>query len=61
MVNGKICVDNGKLVTANMRALIDRANAVTPALFARRTRWLEQHGVGTQRGEERGEDRLYRL
>jgi 5-methylthioadenosine/S-adenosylhomocysteine deaminase len=61
MVNGKICVDNGKLVTANMRALIDRANAVTPALFARRTRWLEQHGVGTQRGEERREDGLYRL
>jgi 5-methylthioadenosine/S-adenosylhomocysteine deaminase len=58
MVNGKICVENGQLRTAGMRELIDRANAVTPGLFARRTQWLAQNGVGVQRGEESG---LYRL
>lgn len=58
MVNGKICVENGQLRTAGMRELIDRANAVTPGLFARRTQWLAQNGVGVQRGDESG---LYRL
>ncbi len=61
MVNGKICVDNGKLVTASMRALIDQANAVTPGLFARRSEWLKKNGVGVQRGDESEEDGLYRL
>ena len=61
MVNGSICVDDGQLVTANMRSLIDQANAVTPGLFARRADWLRKNGIGVQRGGESKDVGLYRL
>jgi len=52
MVNGRVVVENGRLISADLRALIDRANALVPALFERRAQWLERQGVGTKRGAE---------
>jgi len=43
MVAGQIVVDGGKLLTADLRALIDDANAAVPGLFRRRAEWLAAH------------------
>ena len=44
MVAGRIVVDGGRLVSADLRALIDRVNELAPGLFARRAAWLAEHG-----------------
>jgi len=43
MVAGKIVVENGRLLTADIRALIDDANKAVPDLFRRRAGWLAAH------------------
>ena len=45
MVAGQIVVDGGELLTADLRELIDRANAAVPELFRRRAEWLSAHRV----------------
>jgi len=45
MVAGRIVVDGGRLLGADLRDLIDQANALAPGLFARRAAWLEAHGA----------------
>jgi 5-methylthioadenosine/S-adenosylhomocysteine deaminase len=45
MVAGQVMVDGGKLLTADLRALIDAANAAVPGLFQRRAAWLAEHGA----------------
>ena len=43
MVNGKIVVDGGKLLTADIQELIADANKAVPDLFRRRAEWLAEH------------------
>lgn len=43
MVEGRVLVEDGKLLSADLRALIDDANRVVPGLFARRADWLSKH------------------
>lgn len=43
MVSGKIVVDGGKLLTANVQELITDANNAVPDLFRRRAEWLATH------------------
>jgi 5-methylthioadenosine/S-adenosylhomocysteine deaminase len=43
MVAGQIVVEGGQLQTANLRSLIDDANAAVPDLFRRRAAWLAAH------------------
>jgi 5-methylthioadenosine/S-adenosylhomocysteine deaminase len=43
MVAGKIVVDGGKLLTADLQELIADANAAVPDLFRRRAEWLAKH------------------
>ncbi|MGA2392503.1 MAG: amidohydrolase [Candidatus Lustribacter sp.] len=43
MVAGNLVVDGGQLMSADLRALIDRVNALVPGLFARREQWLAGH------------------
>jgi 5-methylthioadenosine/S-adenosylhomocysteine deaminase len=43
MVAGKIVVDGGKLLTADLQTLIADANAAVPDLFRRRAEWLATH------------------
>jgi 5-methylthioadenosine/S-adenosylhomocysteine deaminase len=43
MVDGKILVENGKLLTADLQELIADANAAAPDLFRRRAEWLATH------------------
>lgn len=45
MVAGRIVVAGGELLTADLRQLIDRANAAVPSLFSRREAWLSAHRV----------------
>ena len=45
MVAGRIVVDGGRLLSADLRDLIDRANARVPNLFRRREEWLAAHGA----------------
>lgn len=45
MVGGKIVVQDGRLLTADLRSLIDAVNAAVPALFRRRQEWLSTHRV----------------
>jgi 5-methylthioadenosine/S-adenosylhomocysteine deaminase len=44
MVGGQIVVEDGRLLTADLRTLIDEANRVVPDLFRRRAEWLAAHG-----------------
>ncbi len=46
MVDGRIVVDEGKLLTADMQALIAEVHAVVPDLFARRAAFLEVNRQG---------------
>jgi 5-methylthioadenosine/S-adenosylhomocysteine deaminase len=43
MVAGQIVVDEGRLLTADLRSLIDEENRVVPELFRRRAEWLASH------------------
>lgn len=43
MVAGQIVVEDGQLVTADLRSLIDAANLAVPDLFRRRAEWLAAH------------------
>ncbi len=43
MVAGKIVVENGRLLTADLNELIADANAAVPDLFRRRSEWLATH------------------
>jgi 5-methylthioadenosine/S-adenosylhomocysteine deaminase len=43
MVAGKIVVEDGKLLTANLHELIANANNAVPDLFRRRAEWLAAH------------------
>jgi 5-methylthioadenosine/S-adenosylhomocysteine deaminase len=43
MVAGRIVVDGGRLVTADLRELIDRVNHLVPGLFERRAAWRREH------------------
>jgi 5-methylthioadenosine/S-adenosylhomocysteine deaminase len=43
MVDGKILVEGGKLLTADLQELIADANAAVPDLFRRRAEWLATH------------------
>jgi len=45
MVAGKIVVDGGKLLTADMQDLIRDMNQAVPDLFKRRAEWLASHKV----------------
>jgi 5-methylthioadenosine/S-adenosylhomocysteine deaminase len=45
MVAGRIVVEAGQLLTADLHELIDRANAAVPDLFRRRLEWLSAHRV----------------
>ncbi len=44
MVAGKIIVEDGKLLTADLQQIIQDANRVVPGLFQRRAEWLALHG-----------------
>jgi len=50
MVAGRIVVDGGVLQSADLRELIDRANALVPGLFARREASLAERGESVSRG-----------
>jgi 5-methylthioadenosine/S-adenosylhomocysteine deaminase len=43
MVNGKIVVEEGKLLTADLQELIRDMNEAVPDLFRRRAQWLASH------------------
>ena len=45
MVAGQVLVDGGKLLSADLPAVIARANAAVPDLFRRRAEWLATHGA----------------
>ena len=45
MVAGRIVVEGGELLTADLHELIDRANLAVPDLFRRRAEWLSAHRV----------------
>jgi len=53
MVNGQVCVEHGRLVTADLQALMADVNALVPGLFARRAEWLAAQGTPVRRGSER--------
>jgi 5-methylthioadenosine/S-adenosylhomocysteine deaminase len=43
MVAGRIVVDEGRLLTGDLAAVISEANIAVPGLFERRDEWLQQH------------------
>jgi 5-methylthioadenosine/S-adenosylhomocysteine deaminase len=43
MVAGRIVVDEGRLLTGDLAAVIAEANVAVPGLFQRREEWLQQH------------------
>ncbi len=55
MVAGKIVVDDGKLLTADLQELIHEANEAVPDLFRRRAEWLASHEVVNELVKEKGE------
>jgi 5-methylthioadenosine/S-adenosylhomocysteine deaminase len=44
MVNGKIVVDDGELLTGNLQEFIAEVNQAVPELFYRRAAWLSNSG-----------------
>ena len=44
MVAGQVVVGNGRLVNADLQALIDQVNQAAPLLFQRRDQWFAQQG-----------------
>jgi 5-methylthioadenosine/S-adenosylhomocysteine deaminase len=55
MVDGKIVVDEGKLLTADLQELIREANEAVPDLFCRRAEWLATHEPVNELVKERDE------
>lgn len=47
MVDGRVVVEEGRLRTADLRALIDHVRGIAPGLFARRAAYLAEHETGT--------------
>jgi 5-methylthioadenosine/S-adenosylhomocysteine deaminase len=47
MVNGEICVDEGRLVSGDLSEIIDRVSRLAPGHFQRRQTWLDANGGGT--------------
>ena len=47
-IAGQIVVDDGKLLTTNLRELIDIANACVSDVFHRRVIWLSSHIIVKQ-------------
>ncbi|WP_024506353.1 amidohydrolase [Bradyrhizobium sp. ARR65] len=47
MVDGRTIVEDGKLKTADLQALIAHLHEVAPGLFARRAAWLAEHVHGS--------------
>ena len=45
VVDGAVLVRDGRLVTADLSEIVDRARRVVPGLFARRTAWLAEHDL----------------
>lgn len=43
MVAGKVLVENGQLLTADLQQLIKEVNIAAPTLFQRRAQWLSAH------------------
>ena len=52
MVDGRIVVEGGKLVHADLAALIREANAITPGLLARRAAWLAESSGAVRRAAQ---------
>ena len=48
MVDGRVVARDGQVLTEDLPALLAQANAVAPALFARRAQWLADNGALTQ-------------
>ena len=44
MVAGQIVVKNGRLINADLQALIDQVNKAAPRLFERRDQWFAKQG-----------------
>jgi 5-methylthioadenosine/S-adenosylhomocysteine deaminase len=55
MVDGKIVVDEGKLLTADLQDLIRKANEAVPDLFRRRADWLATHQSVNELVKDKGE------
>lgn len=47
MVAGRVVVEEGRLLSADLRALIDHVRGLAPGLFARRAAWLAEHETGS--------------
>jgi len=44
MVAGQTVVKNGRLINADLQALIDQVNKAAPRLFKRRDQWFAKQG-----------------
>ncbi|UMY19898.1 amidohydrolase [Methylobacterium organophilum] len=47
MVDGRVVVQDGRLLGTDLRGLIDHVRSLAPDLFARRAAWLAEHETGT--------------
>ncbi|GJE27853.1 amidohydrolase family protein [Methylobacterium organophilum] len=47
MVDGRVVVQDGRLLGTDLRGLIDHVRGLAPGLFARRAAWLAEHETGT--------------
>ena len=54
MVDGVVVVEDGRLKTADLRALIDHVRGLAPGLFARRAAWLAENETGSVQWTEPG-------
>jgi 5-methylthioadenosine/S-adenosylhomocysteine deaminase len=55
MVDGRIVVDGGKLLSADLQQLIQEANEAVPDLFRRRAEWLATHEPVNELGKDNDE------
>jgi 5-methylthioadenosine/S-adenosylhomocysteine deaminase len=54
MVSGQIVVEGGKLLTADLRQLINAVNTAVPDLFRRRAEWLAAHKPVNELDQNKG-------
>ncbi|MBB5754808.1 amidohydrolase family protein [Prosthecomicrobium pneumaticum] len=54
MVDGRILVENGRLLSGDLAAIIAEARRLAPGLFARRAAWLADHQTGSKQWTEGG-------
>lgn len=47
MIDGRVVVQDGRLLGTDLRGLIDHVRGLAPGLFARRAAWLAEHETGT--------------